>query len=135
MILHLCKLEYGHSGNCIGLCGETMEKATLSYELCNCEKCLAIRESDKLKTRSIPESLELDELKRIIGIAENCIISMKKQIGALKQENISAGELHLADETTIRQQERIIDILKQENEGLRKKVETILYPHLGDQST
>jgi len=34
-----------------------------------------------------PESLELDELKRIIGIAENCIVSMKKQIGALKQEN------------------------------------------------
>ena len=65
----------------------------------------------------IPESLELAELKRIIGIAENCIISMKKQIGALKQENISAGELHLADETTIRQQERIIDILKQEKEG------------------
>ena len=34
-----------------------------------------------------PESLELDELKRIIRTAENCIVSMKKQIGALKQEN------------------------------------------------
>ena len=35
----------------------------------------------------IPESLELDEVYRIIGIAENCIISMKKQIATLKQEN------------------------------------------------
>ena len=48
MTIHICKLEYGHDGYCIPLCGEDPElykshpSFTKSLELCNCDKCIKL---------------------------------------------------------------------------------------------
>ena len=49
MTIHLCKLQYGHKGDCTSLCGKKHVNCTKSPELCNCEACIARQDAKAFK--------------------------------------------------------------------------------------